>query len=65
MNFELPEAQKEIVRHVRTLFTNFPDEYWCDHDRRAECRLLKIAPMSQEMMLNSIAEHVPGLPRSH
>ncbi|HEY6417488.1 MAG TPA: acyl-CoA dehydrogenase family protein [Candidatus Binataceae bacterium] len=30
-----------------------------------ECRLLKIAPVSQEMVLNSIAEHVLGLPRSY
>ena len=30
----------------------------------AQCRLLKIAPVSQEMVLNSIAEHVLGLPRS-
>ena len=30
-----------------------------------ECRLLKIAPVSQEMVLNSIAEHVLKLPRSY
>jgi len=36
MNFELTEAQEEIVRQVRTLCTNFPDEYWREHDRRAE-----------------------------
>jgi acyl-CoA dehydrogenase len=30
-----------------------------------ECRLLKIAPISQEMVLNSISEHVLGLPRSY
>jgi acyl-CoA dehydrogenase len=30
-----------------------------------ECRLIKIAPVSQEMVLNSISEHVLGLPRSH
>ncbi len=36
MNFELTEAQQEIVRQVRTLCANFPDEYWRDHDRRAE-----------------------------
>ena len=30
-----------------------------------ECRLLKIAPVSQEMVLNSISEHVLGLPRSY
>lgn len=30
-----------------------------------ECRLIKIAPVSQEMVLNSIAEHVLGLPRSY
>ena len=31
MNFELTEAQEEIVRQVRTLCTNYPDEYWRDH----------------------------------
>jgi acyl-CoA dehydrogenase len=30
-----------------------------------ECRLLRIAPVSQEMVLNSISEHVLGLPRSY
>ncbi len=30
-----------------------------------ESRLLKIAPLSQEMALNSISEHVLGLPRSY
>jgi acyl-CoA dehydrogenase len=36
MDFELTEAQNEIVRQVRTLCADFPDEYWLDHDRRAE-----------------------------
>ncbi len=30
-----------------------------------ECRMLKIAPVSQEMVLNSISEHVLHLPRSY
>src|SRR5271154_1427009 len=30
-----------------------------------ECRLLKIAPVSQEMVLNTISEHVLHLPRSY
>ena len=30
-----------------------------------ECRMLKIAPVSQEMVLNYISEHVLGLPRSY
>jgi acyl-CoA dehydrogenase len=30
-----------------------------------ECRLLKIAPVSQEMVLNSLSEHVLKLPRSY
>jgi acyl-CoA dehydrogenase len=30
-----------------------------------ECRLTRIAPISQEMVLNSISEHVLGLPRSY
>src|SRR5260370_18310041 len=36
MDFELTEAQDEIVRQVRALCANFPDEYWREHDRRAE-----------------------------
>ncbi|GEL20168.1 acyl-CoA dehydrogenase family protein [Pseudonocardia asaccharolytica] len=35
------------------------DRYW------VESRLMKIAPISQEMVLNHIAEHVLGLPRSY
>ena len=30
-----------------------------------ECRMLKIAPVTQEMVLNSISEHVLELPRSY
>jgi acyl-CoA dehydrogenase len=35
------------------------ERYW------REARLMKIAPISQEMVLNYIAEHVLGLPRSY
>nr|WP_211178090.1 acyl-CoA dehydrogenase family protein [Pseudonocardia acidicola] len=35
------------------------DRYW------VESRLMKIAPISQEMVLNYVAEHVLGLPRSY
>jgi len=31
----------------------------------AESRLMKIAPVSQEMVMNYISEHVLGLPRSY
>ena len=34
MDFELTAAQEEIVRQVRTLCTNYPDEYWREHYRR-------------------------------
>ena len=30
-----------------------------------EARLLRIAPISQEMILNYVGEHVLGLPRSY
>jgi acyl-CoA dehydrogenase len=30
-----------------------------------EARLMRIAPVSQEMVLNFVAEHVLGLPRSY
>ena len=30
-----------------------------------EARLMRIAPVSQEMVLNYLAEHVLGLPRSY
>jgi acyl-CoA dehydrogenase len=35
------------------------ERYW------KEARLMKIAPISQEMILNFVAEHVLGLPRSY
>ncbi|MGH7916270.1 MAG: acyl-CoA dehydrogenase family protein [Candidatus Binataceae bacterium] len=36
MDFELTEAQHEIVQGVRTLCQRFPDEYWRDKDSRGE-----------------------------
>ena len=30
-----------------------------------EARLMKIAPVSQEMILNFLGEHVLGMPRSY
>ena len=36
LNFELTSAQQEIVRQIRSLCTNFPDEYWREQDARAE-----------------------------
>ncbi len=35
------------------------ERYW------REARLMRLAPISQEMALNYIAEHVLGLPRSY
>jgi acyl-CoA dehydrogenase len=35
------------------------ERYW------TESRLMKIAPISQEMILNYVSEHVLGLPRSY
>ena len=35
------------------------ERYW------RESRLMKIAPVSQEMIMNYVAEHVLGLPRSY
>ncbi len=35
------------------------ERYW------REARLFRIAPISQEMVLNYIGEHVLGLPRSY
>jgi acyl-CoA dehydrogenase len=35
------------------------ERYW------KESRLMKIAPVSQEMILNYLSEHVLGLPRSY
>jgi acyl-CoA dehydrogenase len=64
MDFELTEAQGEIVR-VQTLGGyGYVREYDVERYFR-ECRLLKIAPVSQEMVLNSLSEHVLGLPRSY
>jgi len=35
------------------------ERYW------REARLMQIAPIPQEMILNYVAEHVLGLPRSY
>ena len=35
------------------------ERYW------REARLMRIAPISQEMVMNYVAEHVLGLPRSY
>ena len=42
--------------------------YACEYDVERywkEARLMKIAPVTQEMVLNYVAEHVLGLPRSY
>jgi acyl-CoA dehydrogenase len=36
MDFELTDAQREIVQGVRALCGRFPDEYWRGHDERHE-----------------------------
>jgi acyl-CoA dehydrogenase len=36
MDFDLTEAQQEIVRGVRTMCQRFPDDYWRDKDARHE-----------------------------
>ena len=36
MDFELTEAQQEIVQQIRAMGQKFPDEYWRDRDARAE-----------------------------
>ena len=42
----------------------FAREYHIERYFR-EARLMRIAPISQEMVLNYMAEHVLGLPRSY
>ena len=42
----------------------YADEYHVERYFR-EARLMKIAPISQEMILNYVSEHVLGLPRSY
>jgi len=42
----------------------YPSEYHVERYFR-EARLMRIAPISQEMVLNFVAEHVLGLPRSY
>lgn len=72
MDFKLSGAQPDIVAGVRALCQRFPDDYWCGKDAKLEveryfreCRMLKVVPVSQEMVLNTISEHVLGLPRSY
>ncbi len=36
MDFELSDAQKEIVAGVRSMCQRFPDEYWRGKDSRKE-----------------------------
>lgn len=36
MDFELNPSQEEIVRQVRALCADFPDEYWRERDASAE-----------------------------
>src|SRR5882757_2964102 len=36
MDFDLTPAQQEIIRQVRALCANFPDEYWRERDKKAE-----------------------------
>ena len=73
--FALSAACSELPTRVHTLrldlhgVTHMQDDamgavrsvlrYW------RESRLMKLAPVSQEMVLNYVAEHVLGLPRSY
>ncbi len=36
MDFELTDAQQEIVQQIRVMGQKFPDEYWREKDARAE-----------------------------
>ena len=36
MDFELTEAQQEIVQQIRAMGQKFSDEYWRERDARAE-----------------------------
>jgi len=54
-----PTDHEELRDAIRRVCALFPDSYW------REARLMRIAPVSQEMVLNYLAEHVLGLPRSY
>jgi alkylation response protein AidB-like acyl-CoA dehydrogenase len=49
-------AVREVCAASRT---STGERYW------REARLMRIAPVPQEMVLNYLAEHVLGLPRSY
>jgi acyl-CoA dehydrogenase len=61
---------------IREICARFPDQYWAGvdeshtfpwefYDAMAKGGWMRIAPVPQEMVLNYLAEHVLGLPRSY
>ena len=73
MDFTEDPDHRLIREAVREICARFPDEYWAELDESEyhverywrEARLMRIAPVPQEMVLNYLAEHVLGLPRSY
>ena len=70
MDFTENPDHRLIREAVREICARFPDEYWAGLDEShtfpgREARLMRIAPIPQEMVLNYLAEHVLGLPRSY
>jgi len=66
-----PSAETHLCRsalNVKTSQTHggfgYATEYHVERYWR-EARLMRIAPVPQEMVLNYLAEHVLGLPRSY
>ncbi len=57
------ETYEDIRASVRALAAGFPGEYWRTLDR--ETRLFQVAPISTNLILAYLAEHVLGLPRSY
>ena len=52
------------IGHCKCTAACYSEEYHVSRYFR-ESRLMKIAPVSQEMILNFLGEHVLGLPRSY
>jgi len=69
-----PERYEDLRRKIRKLCADFPGAYWRELDARREYPEAFIealthsgylgAPISTNLILSYVAEHVLGLPRS-
>ena len=62
------ETHEELRRDDWEVCERYPNEYWRKLDAKREylreTRLFQVAPISTNLILSYVAEHVLGLPRS-